>query len=200
MYPRVPVARIIRIDEAGEAREPRPTLRHELDELRADLRAGIPRKPRDIAAGARQARDVSLADRVVGIDHDDRNGRGRCLGGVDVLVAGGDDDFDLEADDVLSELLECRGASVAPSQLLHDDVLAFDPAEPTQAFLPRLDEQLHVRLDHADPPNSLRRLCLGGEPRGKERARPREECSPVHHLIAPSPRSSGILTSAASIR
>src|SRR4030095_8914800 len=101
--------------EAGETREPRPTLRHELDELRADLRAGIPRKPRDIAPRTRQAPDASL----------------------------------------------------------------LDPAEPTQTSLPRLDEQLHVRLHHADSPDSLRRLRPNGERRSEEHGRTSKKHPPV---------------------
>jgi hypothetical protein len=70
------------------------------------------------------------------IDHDDRNGWGRRPGGSDVLVGGCDDQFELESDDVLGEPLERSGASVTPTQLLDDNVLAL-PSAPRPAPWPR---------------------------------------------------------------
>ena len=53
--------------------------------------------------------------------------------------------------------------------LLHNDVLALDPTESTQALLPRFDE-LWGRSSHADSSNGWRRLRLGAKRRGEEAA------------------------------
>src|SRR5207244_9585794 len=75
--PEVSGTRIVRIHEDGETREPRPALRQELNplphylpkRLRGDGKAASG----NVAAGSAKARDISLADRVVPIDHDNRN-------------------------------------------------------------------------------------------------------------------------------
>ena len=49
------------------------------------------------------------------------------------------DDFNLEANEVSGELLQSGATSVPDWYMLHDDVLAFDPTQPTQALLPRFN-------------------------------------------------------------
>ena len=100
-----------------------------------------------------------------------------------MLIGGCDDQFELEPDDVLGELLERGGASVTPAQLLDDDVFTLDPAKSTQAFLPGLDKPLAVGLHHADPAHRRCRLRVGGEASREESHRTREKCPPVHHAI-----------------
>jgi hypothetical protein len=117
-----------------------------------------------------------LADRVVPTNHDNRDGRGRRLRSGDGWVVGCHDDFHIAANEV-------SGATSVPRfYLLHDNVLAFDPAEPTQALLPRLDLVRDRPSNHPDASNSRRRLLrLGGERRGEEaRSQGADERSSVH--------------------
>jgi len=119
-----------------------------------------------------------LANRIVRRDHDNRDRRGRRLRSGDGRGGGCHDDFDVAANEV-------SGITSVPDwYVLHDNVLAFDPTEPTQALLPRFD-RLRVRASHdADPSNCRRRLRLDGERRGEEAAsQGAEERSPVHHSI-----------------
>jgi hypothetical protein len=110
------------------------------------------------------------------MDHDNRNVRGRRLRSGDVQVIGCHDDFDVTANEV---------SDVTSVHVLHDNVLAFHPTEPTQALFPRLDLVRDTPPSHlADPPNCRRRLRLGGERRGEEAARHgADEHPPVHHSI-----------------
>jgi hypothetical protein len=115
---------------------------------------------------ARAPADISLADRVIRIDHDNRNRCGRRLRSGDVQVVGCHDDFDLEANEVSGEFLPA-GAQL---HLLNDDVLAFDPTEPTQALLARFDVLRGQSPHNSNPSNSPGLLRLGGERRGEEAA------------------------------
>jgi len=88
-------------------------------------------------------------------------------------VVGCHDDFDVAVNEV---------PDVTSGHLLHDNVLAFDPTEPTQALLPRLDLVRGRPCHHADPSNCQRRLPLDSEWRGEEAAsQGAEERSSVQH-------------------
>jgi hypothetical protein len=69
----------------------------------------------------------------------------------------------------MQPLSQAGRTSVPQLWLLHNDVLALDPTESTQALLPRFDE-IWGRSSHADSSNGWRRLRLGAKRRGEEAA------------------------------
>jgi len=98
-----------------------------------------------------------------------------------VQVGGGDQQFELESHDILSELLTGCLTSVAETQLLDDDVFTLDPTKSMEPFLPRLDEKRGLRFHHANSAHGRYRLRLRGKRRGECRSqRGQHEAATVH--------------------
>ena len=95
-------------------------------------------QPRDIASRPREARDKAMVDRLLHHRDDDGNRPRRLLGCQSRRGVRSQDDIDIEAYDLVSELRESFRRAMAPTPL-DCNVAAFDVAEVAKSFHECLD-------------------------------------------------------------
>jgi hypothetical protein len=139
--------------------------------------------------GGCQALGEARTDWIVDIDHDDRDGRGRTPRGDNGRVARSHGYFDFEVVEVSGEFLHSGDTSVTHLQEFNNEVLALNPAEPTQGLLERRYvwvvgiEGGTSCVEHADSSYLRRWLRPGGERCKKTQSENNREPDPPHgHL------------------
>jgi hypothetical protein len=90
-------------------------------------------QPRDVASRTRKARDEAITDRLLHRRDNDGNRLRRLLGCKSCRGVCSQDDIDIEAYDLVSELRESFRRAMAPAPL-DCDVAAFDVAEVAKSF------------------------------------------------------------------
>ena len=141
--------RIAGIGQRRDAPHRRHNLADDLDALAGKL-GGRRRQSGDVAAGTREARHQSGAERIAGRRHDNRNLRRCALRRVHRWRLGGDDDVDLLPDQFRGEVRQCIQPAFggAPFEL---DALAVDVAQIAQAVEELPGERLAAAdQQHAD--------------------------------------------------
>src|SRR6516165_7624575 len=105
----------------------RDHLAQEFETLAGNIRC-LTRQPGDVAARARETRDDAGADRIArGREHDrDRRCRLLCCEGSPSVL--GNDDIDLEPNELVCELAQTLGVPLGPT-ILDREIAALDPTQ-----------------------------------------------------------------------
>src|SRR4029077_18713127 len=127
-----------------------------------------------------EALDQPDLDRLSNSGHDDGDRAGRLLGGERTRCRGGDENVDLESDQLGRERLKSLGSALRVTDL-QDDVAALDVTELAETLKERSESDVgpcsfpESARQEADPPDLPRRLRLGSERRGQDAGSQRGE-------------------------
>jgi hypothetical protein len=164
-----PMDRIAGIQEDADTRSLGQDFSEQLQAFGTEL-GQEERRAGDVPPGPREALDQAGGYCVAGHDHDDGNRRGGPFGRLRPRGPMGEDDVDLEPDQLSREIGESIVSPLCPS-VLDGDVLPFDPAEGAKP-LPECLQLARVPGGGGGPqepdPGNLDRLLRDGKRRGEE--------------------------------
>ena len=162
----------------GQAQNARHDFFHQLDALCRRVRIDRAQTG-DVAARPRQTGDKAGFNRIEGHRKDDRNRLGRLPGGVDRLRAAGDDDIDLETNQLGGKFGETLYAP-AGKPILNVNIFSFDVAQLLQPLTKRRVVDRHFNESQVtDAGNFLRllRLRTSRQKDRQQRADKNKDCS-----------------------
>ena len=146
------------------------------------------RKPGDIPARPREARDVSEADRVSMDREHDRDRLGRLSGSLDTRRRHRKDDVDIHAHQLGSQFRQLVGPFRPPE--LDENVSALDPAEVAQSapqhLKPARPRRCWGQTQKPDPRYLGRLLCARGNRPCDRRAKDQGDEVPPPHTMTSS--------------
>jgi len=156
--------------ENAHARQARAHLAENLQSLSTELR-GDHGQPRDISAGAGQARDEPLPHGIATAQHDDGDRLRRLLGGESRDPALGDDDIHFETDQLGRQIRKPFSSSVCVPDL-EGYVPSFDVTQLAQALSEHVEAigcfGRRADAEVPEPVDLSGLLALGGHCRNKE--------------------------------